>query len=128
MQTVNVANIVQKNIKIKSHKYCTAINKIEELEHDKNFRDFIVLHKEHLTALVKNVKIIGDHPLIKVILKLKPSLALWDTESMIPLISKYCFSQNKVHAKSRSICDFIRVVYNLRVLEQVLVQKSIQEK
>ena len=69
---------------------CNAIADLEKVEQDRKFRDFTVSNKEPIPARLKKslVKLVGERPLIKCMLNNRHCLGLWDTGSMVSLVSK----------------------------------------
>ena len=87
--------------------FCKAISALEEIQLSKQ-KEYQVTNKEPIPAKTKHylVKLVGDRPIIKCFLDNKTCFALWDTGSMISLISKTWLHKNFGNVYIHSLQDF----------------------
>ena len=90
--------------------YCTAIVMLEKVEADKRFREKIcTVDSEKLPLKMKSklIRLVGERPSVNIFLNNSEVEALWDTGSMISLVSKDFLDTNYPGVEKHSVADFI---------------------
>jgi len=90
--------------------YCESIVKLESIERDKHFNEFTVSESNPVPLKYqrKLVKLVGERPLIKFNLNNESFEGLWDTGSMISLLSADFVNHNFPNVKMKSIEEFLQ--------------------
>ena len=88
---------------------CTAISSLEELERQKQFRNFDCSYETTMTPRQhqKLVKLIGDKPLIEFTLEGKLFKGLYDTGSMVSLVDRNWLVENFSDHPIHTVTQFI---------------------
>ena len=69
--------------------YCSAINQLEKFQIQKLYRGFSVRQQQvDVKTQTKLVKLVGEKPILRCVLDGKSVDVLWDTGSMITLVSR----------------------------------------
>ena len=90
-------------------KYCEMICSLERVENEKRMRsEIFVNNDERLPYKVKLelIRLVGERPLVKILLDGVEVRGLWDTGAMISLINKGFLLKNFPEAKIESISEF----------------------
>ena len=88
--------------------YCSAINQLEKFEINKLYRGFSVRQQQlDAKTQTKLVKLVGEKPILRCLLDGKSVDVLWDTGSMITLVSRKWAKENFPNKKIHSITEFL---------------------
>ena len=88
--------------------YCSAISQLEKFEIDKLYRGFSVRQQQlDAKTQTKLVKLVGEKPILRCLLDGKSVDVLWDTGSMITLVSRKWAKENFPKKKIHSISEFL---------------------
>ena len=105
----------------KSHRsyhgpYCSAISDLEKHEINKLYHGRSVRqHQLDTKTHTKIVKLVGEKPILRCLFDRKSVDVLWDTGSMISLVSRRWAREHFPHKKIHSISEFLEEKEELRV-------------
>ena len=88
--------------------YCSAINQLEKLEINKLYHGFSVRQQQlDAKTQTKLVKLVGEKPILRCLLDGKSVDVLWDTGSVITLVSRKWAKENFPDKKIHSMSEFL---------------------
>ena len=99
--------------------YCNAIHELEKLEKDKVYRSYSVRDKQvDFWKHMKMAKLVGRKPMLQCQLGGKAVKALWDTGSMIAMVSRRWMAENHPDATIYPVSEFLDKELTVRAANQ----------
>ena len=112
----------------KSHRsyhavYCSAIEKLEDMEREKIYRGYSVRQcSVDFRTKKKLVGLVGEKPKLNCILSAKKAELLWDTGSMVSLVDRDWLNDNFPDAEIQSVSDFLEEELEVKAANSTLIK------